>query len=200
MQNKQFYFILFVSKRNIAWRTLNFCIRIIFGLRKYDHVSEFRTQLHWLPIRRRRDFHILSLLYNILFHPLSPPYLKQRFEFLHPATDPGVRTSRKLILKLPQHSSHTYSQSFTIKSICIWNSLPPSIRQSKSLSVFKSRVKAHFLTPWQFFSFSSLITWLPCVLCVPWTYSYPESTFYVIWYVKLLHGLTQFSIGWFPLL
>ena len=128
-------------------RLQNFCIRIIFGLRKYDHVSEFRTQLQWLPIRRRRDLHMLSLLYNILFNPLSPPYLKQRFQFLHSATDPGVRSSRKLLLQFPQHASHTYSQSFTIKSIRIWNSLPPSIRQSESLSVFKSRVKAHFLTP-----------------------------------------------------
>ncbi|CAH0678045.1 unnamed protein product [Spodoptera exigua] len=31
-------------------RLQNLCIRFIFGLRKYDHVSEFRSRLKWLPI------------------------------------------------------------------------------------------------------------------------------------------------------
>lgn len=43
-------------------RLQNFCIRFIFGLRKYDHVSPFRVMLKWLPIRLRRNMHILSLL------------------------------------------------------------------------------------------------------------------------------------------
>lgn len=62
-------------------RLQNFCIRFIFGLRKYDHVSEFRTKLKWLPIRLRRNAHILSLLCNILFNSSSPRYLKERFCF-----------------------------------------------------------------------------------------------------------------------
>ncbi|KAJ0180547.1 hypothetical protein K1T71_003951 [Dendrolimus kikuchii] len=49
----------------------------IFGLRKYDHVSEYRKRLKWLPIHFRRNTHILTLLYNILFTPNSPQYLKE---------------------------------------------------------------------------------------------------------------------------
>lgn len=127
-------------------RLQNFCIRIIFGLRKYDHVSEFRSQLNWLPIRRRRDLHVLSLLYTVLFNPLAPAYLKERFQFLQSANDREMRSSRKLHLSFPPHSSQFYSNSFTVQSIRLWNSLPLPIRKSQSLPIFKSRLKTHFLT------------------------------------------------------
>jgi hypothetical protein len=40
-------------------RLLNLAIRFIFGLRKYDRISEYRSQLQWLSIRDRRNVHIL---------------------------------------------------------------------------------------------------------------------------------------------
>ncbi|CAH2230187.1 jg20665 [Pararge aegeria aegeria] len=40
-------------------RLQNLAMRFIFGLRKYDHVSEFRQMLKWLPICRCRDLHVL---------------------------------------------------------------------------------------------------------------------------------------------
>ncbi|CAG9104276.1 unnamed protein product [Plutella xylostella] len=47
-------------------RLQNLCIRFIFGLRKYDHISEYRAQLQWLPIRLRRNTHILNILRTAL--------------------------------------------------------------------------------------------------------------------------------------
>ena len=76
------YLDLTQEQLNKLERLQNFCIRFIFGLRKYDHVSEFRKKLKWLPIRFRRNTHILSLLYSILFIPTTPQYLKERFEFI----------------------------------------------------------------------------------------------------------------------
>ncbi|CAH2219687.1 jg3596, partial [Pararge aegeria aegeria] len=57
----------------------NLCIRFIFGLRKFDHVSEYRARLKWLPIRLRRNLHLLSFLYYVLYNPHAPSYLKERF-------------------------------------------------------------------------------------------------------------------------
>lgn len=55
-------------------RVQNFCIRFVFGSRKYDHVSEFCKLLKWLPTRLRRNSHILFILYSIVFNPFTPPY------------------------------------------------------------------------------------------------------------------------------
>lgn len=67
---------------NRVERLKNFYIRLIFGLYKFDQISEHRNKLNWLPIRLRRNIDILTLLCNILFNPHTSLYLEERFEFL----------------------------------------------------------------------------------------------------------------------
>ena len=76
------YHILTEDYINKLERLQNLAIRFIFYLREYDHVSEFRLKLKWLPIHCRRNLRILSILYCVLFTRKSPPYLKEMFEFL----------------------------------------------------------------------------------------------------------------------
>ncbi|KAG6453237.1 hypothetical protein O3G_MSEX008037 [Manduca sexta] len=127
-------------------RLQNFCIRFIFGLRKYDHISKFRSKLKWLPIRLRRNTHVLSLLYNILFNPSSPHYLKDHFHFLHESHALSLRSSENLKLRTPLHGSAFFDNSFTVQAVRLWNALPLSIRQAPSLNVFKEKVKSHYLS------------------------------------------------------
>lgn len=126
-------------------RLQNLCIRFIFGLRKYDHVSKFRRQLGWLPIRLRRDAHILQLLYSILFNPKTPSYLKNNFKFLGPSNY-TLRSSNRCLLEIPSHSSSFIGNSFRISAIRLWNKLPESIRLASSLSSFKTLLYKYFLT------------------------------------------------------
>lgn len=126
-------------------RLLNLCIRYMYGLRKYDHISHYRTQLKWLNIRHRRNTHILCLLYNILHHPLSPHYLKERFTPLIPPDRPS-RSSQHLLLMTPQHNTNFYTDSFTVTAIRLWNSLPVDIRKASSMGIFKSKLYQHYLS------------------------------------------------------
>lgn len=127
-------------------RLQNFCIRFIYGLRKYDHVSEFRSKLKWLPIRLRRNAHILSILYKVLFYPSPPSYLKSRFVFLGDSHEKSLRSSENLTLKMPVHSTTFLDKSFTVQAIRLWNALPLTIRRAQSLPVFKRMVKEHYLS------------------------------------------------------
>ncbi|KAG7304918.1 hypothetical protein JYU34_010320 [Plutella xylostella] len=86
-------------------RLQNTCIRFIFGLRKYDHVSSYRAKLKWLPIRDRRNVRILCLLFSVLFEPNSPSYLKSMFNFLSDTHSKHLRSSHNLLLSLPLHHS-----------------------------------------------------------------------------------------------
>lgn len=140
------YLDLTEEQLNKLERIQNFCIRFIFGLRKYDHVSEFRSKLNWLPIRRRRDLHVLSLLYNILFFPPTPSYLKERFEFLHLSNDFSLRSSCTRQLKTPTSSTTFYQNSFTIRAARLWNALPVDIRHAQSINLFKNMVKKHYMS------------------------------------------------------
>lgn len=125
-------------------RLLNSCIRFIFGLRKYDHVSAFRAQLKWLPIRFRRNSHILCLLFSILHNPAAPNYLRDRFSYLHSSESP-CRSNLSTVLRFPVSHSQTYSWSFTVHAVSLWNSLPPGLRSSPSLPVFKKHLKEYYL-------------------------------------------------------
>ena len=121
------------------------CIRFVFGLRKYDHVSHLRKELKWLPIRLRRNTRILCLLFNILHNPSYPSYLRERFSYARPSDAP-CRSHLRSLLKTPSHKTSYYSFSFSVHAVRLWNSLPPSIRDLKTISVFKYRVKEHYLS------------------------------------------------------
>uniref|UniRef100_A0A2A4JRM8 Reverse transcriptase domain-containing protein n=1 Tax=Heliothis virescens TaxID=7102 RepID=A0A2A4JRM8_HELVI len=126
-------------------RLQNLCIRFVFGLRKYDHVSHLRKELKWLPIRLRRNTRILCLLFNILHNPSYPPYLRERFSYAR-TNDAPCRSHLRTLLKVLPHKTDYYSYSFTIHAVRLWNSLPPSIRDIKTISLFKKRVKEHYLS------------------------------------------------------
>ena len=49
----------------ILQRAFNACIRFIFKLRKYTHITPYLTRLGWLNIRKRRFYFLGSLIYQI---------------------------------------------------------------------------------------------------------------------------------------
>jgi len=77
----------------------NACIRFIYDLEKYDHISNFYAQSKILTINKRRALHCLLLLYKILNSNYHTALLK-RFQImkLHRA-----RTSR--LICIPQHNT-----------------------------------------------------------------------------------------------
>lgn len=112
----------------------NACIRFIFDLRRYDHVSEFYGQTNILSIEKRRNFHSLLLLHKILNNCYQTQLL-QNFKML---TLERSRSSR--LLCIPRHNTVSYSKSFTVTVIRIWNSLPTYLKQISDFRKFKTRL------------------------------------------------------------
>ncbi|CAH2109011.1 unnamed protein product [Euphydryas editha] len=138
------YLNLTEEQTNKLERLQNIAIRFIFGLRKYDHVSAFRSKLKWLPIRFRRNLHVLSLLYCVLFHAKTPTYLKEKIEFLG-THNKVLRSAENLTLRVPVHNTKFYKTSFAVQAVQLWNALPLKIRQAQTLTSFKNLVKEHYL-------------------------------------------------------
>ena len=57
-------------------RIQNSAARVIGGVAKFDHISDTRRQLHWLPINQRIDFKIALLTFKCI-HGNAPEYLKE---------------------------------------------------------------------------------------------------------------------------
>jgi len=44
----------------------NAAARLVSGARRYDRITPVLHQLHWLPVRKREDFKMATLIYRSL--------------------------------------------------------------------------------------------------------------------------------------
>lgn len=117
-------------------RLQNACIRFIYGLRKYDHVSFCRESLGWLTMSQRRDIHITLLLWKVLNNK-TPAYLFSMFSPLG-THDINTRSSDEALLMIPVHSTEFFARSFSVQATKLWNSLPRRLRTVGKFSTFSS--------------------------------------------------------------
>jgi hypothetical protein len=119
----------------------NAAARLIFGLRRTDHVTAALCDLHWLRIPERIEFKLLSLTYRAL-HGSAPRYLDV---FRRVADQPGRRGLRSADTdRLVVPSSRLVSagdRSFQIAGAISWNRLPPHVTSSPTYNTFLSRLK-----------------------------------------------------------
>ena len=66
----------------------NMAAKITLGRGKYDSTTSCLVQLHWLPIKFRIDYKIISIVHKCL-HGEAPPYLTRMIEYTKP-TRPGL--------------------------------------------------------------------------------------------------------------
>ena len=119
----------------------NAAVCIITRTPSTDHITPALQQLYWLPIESRIDFKILLLTLKIL-HNLAPSYLT---ELIHSHTPSCTLWSSPTIqLFVPSVNLTTMgSRALSWSAPSLWNSLPPDICTSDTVSTFKSRLKTH---------------------------------------------------------
>ncbi|KAI5611069.1 hypothetical protein C0J50_9268, partial [Silurus asotus] len=134
-----------VSKcRNKLQLVQNAAARVLTRSRKYDHITPVLISLHLLPIKSHTDYKILLLTYKAL-NGLTPQYLS---ELLYQYDPPRLLRSKGAgYLLVPQIMKTTAGGgSFSYKAPQLWNSLPISVQDSDTVSVFKSRLKTYLFS------------------------------------------------------
>jgi hypothetical protein len=121
---------------------LNAAARLVYRLRKYDHVTPLLRDLHWLRVPERISFRLAVLAYCAQ-HNLAPPYLSDEFHRVADATSrQRLRsgTSTALFVPATVHSS-IGDRAFPVAAARVWNSLPHQVTSSPSLPIFRQRLK-----------------------------------------------------------
>ena len=119
----------------------NAAARILPHVKKTDHITPVRKELHWLPIAERIDFKILLLTFKAL-HGQAPRYLT---ELLERCT--GSRNEMNVTLQVPKTKSVTYGdKAFKKAGPILWNALPLEIRKSTKLADFRRQLKTHLFS------------------------------------------------------
>ena len=123
-------------------RVQNICAKLVLNRSKYDSNTECLKELHWLPIRKRIEFKILSLMFNAVKGD-APMYLKN---MIKPKSINRLtrRSELHYILEIPRTKSKTFGpRAFEVSGPTLWNSIPDSLRLNVNLSTFKKSLKTH---------------------------------------------------------
>ena len=126
---------------------LNAATRLIYGRRKYDHVTPLLRELHWLRVPERITFRLATLAYRCQ-HNMAPHYLAVQ---LNRASSVAFRqrlrsaSTSELIVPRTVHST-IGDRAFCVTAARAWNTLTPSVQSSESLTVCRRRLKTELFS------------------------------------------------------
>jgi hypothetical protein len=122
---------------NKLQRVLNASVRFIYDIKKHEHISYYVKKAHFLPVRKRVDFKLCTLVFKII-HKLAPTYLNNLVKLHIPSRD--LRVGRDSIMVEANKQSKTISS----KMVEVWNQLPKHIRSANDIITFKKTLKTTY--------------------------------------------------------
>ena len=122
-------------------RIQNCAARMITRSKKSESITPHLIKLHWLPVKQRIEFKMLSLTYRCL-NNLGPSYLADLLKPYVPSRT--LRSSSSHTLRIPKVNLKSYGErSFEFAAPKLWNSLPRDILMAKTFDGFKRALKMH---------------------------------------------------------
>lgn len=130
-------FCLDAAYRSKIQKVQNSCLRFIFGIRKYHHVSHKLEELRWLNMQNRFILQSSTLFHSIIVNG-KPSYLSDKIIIRSEVHNINVRN--KNALTAPPHRTAQFERSFTFNVYKIYNNLEDSLKCLK-LATFKTHVR-----------------------------------------------------------
>jgi hypothetical protein len=121
---------------------LNAAARLVYDLKRSDHITDALICLHWLRASERIKYKVAVLTYKVI-HGFAPRYLGT---FDRIADLPGrrrLRSAETHCLQVPPYRLSTVgSRAFPVAGARIWNDLPAEVTSAQSLPIFRQRLKS----------------------------------------------------------
>lgn len=112
-------------KLNVLYNNI---IRYVYGLRKYDHVSNFSSNLYGVSFDNFLKIRVLIYLHKIIYTQ-NPQYLFEKIRF--------ARSQRGKKIIIPLHRCLVSEWHFYLYSSRLWNSLPQTQQLNSNANSFK---------------------------------------------------------------
>lgn len=129
-----------IEKRRIQLMQ-NSCLRLIYGIKKYERISHKLKESNWLNMQNRRQLHS-ACFYHKIITLKSPPYLYNKIIFRSHVHNINVRF--RGAITPPFHRTTLYERSFSYNIARIYNSIPCQIK-ALPISAFKKKYKMYLL-------------------------------------------------------
>jgi hypothetical protein len=123
-------------------RLQNRAARLVYFVGRRTSAPPLLRELHWLPVQQRIEFKILVHVFNCL-HGTSPIYLQDLLKYYKPGRQ-GLRSCQdKTRLEIPTTKKSFGDSAFYVLGPKLWNHLPCTIREARSVQCFKKLLKTH---------------------------------------------------------
>ena len=121
-------------------RLQNASAHLLTRTKSSEHIEPILYNLHWLPVKHRKQFQILPLTFKAL-HGNAPCYITDLLQ--QRIIRPGLRSSSAShILYVPKtRLASNGDRAFSSCATRLWNSLPEELRDTSDLSTFKHNLK-----------------------------------------------------------
>lgn len=118
-------FCLDTESRMRIQRVQNSCLRLVYDIKKYDHISQFYKRINWLKMDERTILHFCTFLLKLVNDPSSPQSLKQRLIFRQSIHNFNIRIKDKLTM--PLHQSAMFQRCFSYNAVNYYNKIPSAL-------------------------------------------------------------------------
>ena len=128
------------STRNI----LDSAARLIFGLKRFDHITPALMELHWLPYPQRITYKLRMIMFMCLLGS-APAYLSDYCTSTSLVSGrSALRSAAHGDIVVPSHRTDWGLRSFAVAGPSSWNALPVGLRSSSfGLDTFAKHLKTH---------------------------------------------------------
>ena len=135
-----------ITKRQLRklQKIQNSSARLIYKKPNSCHTTPLLKKLHWLPVHLRIQYKLCLTVYKCIHHQ-APLYLQELFTPSANRRYP-LRSDHNSSLKIPNIMTSQGRRAISYAGPKLWNSLPPHVRHSPTLSTFSSKLKTHLFT------------------------------------------------------
>jgi hypothetical protein len=124
-----------MHRLNVAY---NSCARFVYCVNRFDHISQFSKKIINCSLPNFLKHCICVFIFKLLLFK-QPLYLYEKLNFMK-----SNRSYYDNYLVIPRYHSSFRERSFWIEGLRIWNSLSSDIRNSSTLSAFRTGSFAYF--------------------------------------------------------
>ena len=121
----------------------NNAARVVLQAPRLSHANSLLQELQWLPVEQCITYKLAVLTYKTR-QTSVPEYLSRHITTR--SSTRALRSSSAPLLHVPFRRTSFSKCSFSTAAPSVWNSLPVSVQNYDTLTLFKSRLKAHLFS------------------------------------------------------
>ena len=137
------YYALPKTTQRKLQRVQNSAARLITSVRQRERITPALIELHWLPIKARIEFKILTLTYKALNYN-EPKYLRNMLKIYEQRANVTTRQASEINrLHEPRTNCIYGERAFSYCAPRMYNKIPLEIRNLPKIEQFKKKLKTH---------------------------------------------------------